>query len=430
MNISIDSKVLAIANRTGNRTGVYRYASILASRLTEITGVRLKTICTDFLDTPWATKEIELLNSQQIHSTETWEQYFKLTEAVGRHKNKMRNRNRFTWWGGRLATLKHFQSMPPLSTINDVRLCHQLSKDNTDIFHSPFHIVPNVICGLQKPVILRTIHDLLPLTKPQYFLRNSTISLEKAINSITKNEHIICVSNSTRNEIVRVLPWVKDDQLHVIPLAGDSHSAYNADEADWELFCKKQKIRKSDKIFLAVGTIEPRKNYVNLIKGFEMAVQDTLGPDLRLILVGGLGWKYSQILEKINESPVSSRILMLGSIPDPLLACLYTKATATLSVSWAEGFGLPLLESMKYNTPVIASSISAHLEIAKDSAYFIDPNSPLEICQAILNIAASDSQRKHWCLLGKSQAEKFTWEKTLNATATCYKQIMGKENRQ
>jgi glycosyltransferase involved in cell wall biosynthesis len=427
LNIILDAKVLAIAARTGNRSGVYRYASVLADQLIATPGIHLRTICTDLLDTPWSWHEKQQRKDLNTQSIKSWAEYFRLKEIADRNKQKIQPYNKSSWKAGSLNALKHLKYMPTLAALNKVRLNLQLCAAKGAIFHSPFHLVPDEVSTMRHLSIVRTIHDVLPLSMPHFFLEESAKRFKEAMASITNRDHIICISDCMRNEIMRIAPWLREDRLYVIPLAGDTTASYVADEADWQVFCEHYGIERDEKILLAVGTIEPRKNHVNLIAGFELATQLASQQRLRLILVGGLGWQFNPILARIQNTPVCNQIIMLGSIPDPLLACLYAKATATLSVSWAEGFGLPILESMRYGTPVIASAIPAHLEIATDAAYFIDPKSPLEIGRGIQQLTESTTLKQHWGKLGKLRAEEFSWDKTVKATVKCYQEISNKK---
>ncbi|MCS5698067.1 glycosyltransferase family 4 protein [Cyanobium sp. FGCU-52] len=220
------------------------------------------------------------------------------------------------------------------------------------------------------------------------------------------------------------MPEIPPNHLHAIPLAGDSVTDHSAKSDGWDVFCQHFKISEDDQLLLSVGTIEPRKNHYHLLKGFELATRELRDVQLRLIIVGALGWHYDPILQAISESPVADRIILLGSIPDALLGCLYQKAFATIFVSWGEGFGLPVLESMTYGTPVISSSVPALSELAQGAAYFVNPASIGEIGAAITALGVSTQLRDKLSLLGSARAKTYSWNNTVGATARLYKQLL------
>jgi len=422
VDVFYDKKVFAIAARTGHRAGVYRYARSLQNGLSQIDDIKLRPICSDLLDIPWAW--LDLLESEKRYKKRvvSWGQFLNCKDENS--SKKIFNYQRIECRNTLKTILEKATETKLYNTINYARLRGYLNPAQTMLFHSPFHLLSKAMGGYKNVICVRTIHDILPLVMPEYFVSDSVRSFRKALNSFGMRDHIICVSNATRRDVVRVLPQFPASHIHVVPLAGDICETYAERGEDWSIFCAHYGIDEDDLICLAVGTIEPRKNHENLVAGFEFAVENSISKNLKLILVGKIGWKAGGIMSRITNSSVSEKIIVLGSIPDILLDCLYRKAVLTLFVSWAEGFGLPVLESMKVGTPVIASPIPIIEETSVNSVYLTDPTSPKAIGGAIIEVIQSSKLQKELSHKGLEHAKRYSWQNTADTTAKVYSKIL------
>lgn len=416
--------MLAIAARTGNRSGIYHYARSLERGLMKIDNISLHPICSDLIDIPWAW--IEERKSAELGSFErmtNWLQFLNYKkEILTQNANRRGSNNNVQYLCN--GMLKAASDTKIYNAINRAYLRHQIDSHKSKLFHSPFHLVPRAV-GYQKNLtVVRTIHDMLPLQMPSFFMNESVSRFREAINSIGDNEHIICISNKTRRDLVRHLPLFPANHIHVVSLAGDAYQQYAGGDEDWELFCAHYGLDNDDMFCLTVGTIEPRKNHLNLIAGLEIALKTKGLHNLKLVIVGKVGWKAKRIIDRIRCSSAAANIILLGSVPDVLLDCLYKKAVLTLFVSWAEGFGLPVLESMKVGTPVIASKMPVVEEAGENSVYLTDPASPDAIANAISNLIKSKDLQKLLSKRGIESAQQFSWQKTSDATAKVYSNIL------
>jgi hypothetical protein len=149
----------------------------------------------------------------------------------------------------------------------------------------------------------------------------------------------------------------------------------------------KQEFSKSDvpPYLIMVSTIEPRKNHIALVRAFEslLARHRT---DLRLLVVGSIGWKAKSILQAMKPLIRRGRILHLTEVPLNELRVLYSHAVASVFPSFYEGFGYPPLESMCCDTPAIVSEVSAHRWVYGEAAYYCDPYRVDSIAQAITQV--------------------------------------------
>ena len=422
LDVLLDAKVFALAARTGNRSGIYRYAAALVDHLEADNSCRLHPICSDIVDYPWIIQELKHRNNLRNKPVGLWKDHlgdiseFKASKVRNALRGESGHNNR-RWLKGLLRELRRREP------ISQQYVRSQASRLQASVLHCPFHIAPLITSRPGHLTVVKTVHDLLPLSMPEFFTQDSVRRFRDSISSIDDNSHIICVSQAVRNDIQNHFPRINNARIHVTPLAGNNSCLYDGDEEDWHYFLDAYNLKEDDVFMLGVGTLEPRKNHLGLIEGFEKAVQSNLDSNLYLLLVGGLGWDYQLILDRILNSSLSHRIRWLGSIPDKLLSSLYQKALATVSVSWGEGFGLPVLESMQNKTPVIASTIPSHIEICSDAAYFVDPHSSDDLARAINNIASSSAIRVDLARRGKDRAAEFSWNKTAEATASIYKCI-------
>lgn len=263
-----------------------------------------------------------------------------------------------------------------------------------NVFFSPAHYAPR-FCP--SPTVV-TIHDLAYKLFPNEFLKGDLYKLTKWTEySIRKASKVICVSKHTKKDLVRFYPYV-DTKTAVV---------YNGFRTS-KLKTKNLELRNRKPYILYVGTIQPRKNVVTLINAFEVFSQSH--PEYELKIVGKQGWLFKDTMEKIESSPVKSKITYLGFVDDSTLPHLYKNAFATVLPSLYEGFGLPVLEAMSLGSPVIASNNSSLPEIAGDAALLCDPHDPQSI---VTSLERLQDKKLRADLIKESQKQiaLFSWEK-------------------
>jgi glycosyltransferase involved in cell wall biosynthesis len=178
----------------------------------------------------------------------------------------------------------------------------------------------------------------------------------------------------------------------------------------------------SARYVLTVGTLEPRKNHVRLIRAF--AEVAATRPDVHLVLAGRPGWKHHAILREVVESPVCGRIHVLGAVSAEDLAALYGGATAFAYPSQYEGFGLPVLEAMSAGVPVLTSNVSSLPEVAGDAALLVSPNDPRGIAAALAALLDDADLRDDLAARGRRRARDFDWQRTARETLAAYRELV------
>ena len=165
---------------------------------------------------------------------------------------------------------------------------------------------------------------------------------------------------------------------------------------------------------LSVGTIQPRKNYLRLIRAFANLKPETLKPEtndaaLQLVIAGGRGWLYEDIFAEAEK--YGDRVRILGFVDEADLPALYRNAALFAFPSLYEGFGLPVLEAMACGVPVVCSNASSLPEVAGDAALLVDPLDADGLTGAMRRVLEDGDLRRGMVARGIAQAGRFTWER-------------------
>ena len=240
--------------------------------------------------------------------------------------------------------------------------------------------------------------------------------------SIGKAKKIITISKASKNDIIKAY-GVSEDKVVVVCPGIKSEIQNSKSETNTKLKMQNSKSLKEkfgiDKEFiLFVGTLQPRKNIGKLIEAFSrLKTQDLrLKTDLELIIVGKKGWMYEDILNAPKKFGIADRVKFLDSVTDEDLPSFYKNAICFVLPSLYEGFGLPILEAMKYGCPVITSNVSSLPEAGGDAAVYFNPESVEDIAEKIEKVISSEKLRQEMVKKGYEQVKKFSWEKTARET--------------
>lgn len=284
------------------------------------------------------------------------------------------------------------------------QVSRDVKKEKVDIFFAPSsYIIPSMLPGSIKTVL--TVHDLVAFIYPNTHNKKATI-IEKLLlrRALRRAAHVCAVSENTRKDILQRFHY-EAKQIDVIYCgASDEFKPIPAEKL--KDFISKTNL--PDKFFLAVGTIEPRKNYLNLIRAFK-EVSDKY-PDYSLIIVGKEGWDYEEIHAAIKSNYLNKKIHLLGYLSNTSLVNLYSLAKAFVFPSFYEGFGIPPLEAMQCGCPVIASHTSSLPEVVGNAALLINPESYSQIAEAMFKIIENPELCEQLREKGLKQAKKFSWE--------------------
>lgn len=304
---------------------------------------------------------------------------------------------------------------------NPVSLSRALKKEEIDIFHLPSHMAlqvnPFFICPQVKKVI--TIHDLIPLLfkeKLPFFYKFWGPSLKLIKN---RPDCVITDSINTRNDLINKL-HISEEKIKVIPLAPTENFHYIEDKSRIrdEL---KVKYGISSPFILYVGTVELRKNIPFLIESFYNLIKK--GIDSKLVLIGKLGHRFTEISQKVEALGLSGKVAFLGYVPEEDLVKFYNAADLFVFPSLYEGFGLPPLEAMACGSPVISSNTSSLPEVVADAGITLNPDDLSGFTNAMYQLMNNIDLKEEMSKKSLKRAKMFSWEKTAQETWKVYEEV-------
>ena len=228
-------------------------------------------------------------------------------------------------------------------------------------------------------------------------------------NEIKKDKKIITVSEFTRQDVLKKYSVDSDKVVAV-------YNGFQVRTAQ-----KKESLTTTGGYILYVGTLQPRKNVITLIKSFHLVSQYM--PDLKLVIVGKRGWLYDKIFTEVANFDLQDKVEFTDFIPDDELAQLFTHARLFVHPSLYEGFGLPILEAMSYGCPVLAASGSSFEEIGGSACEYFNPRDTIELKNKILRLMNDGPLRKELVEKGHEQVKKFSWDECARQTLDILRSI-------
>ena len=279
-----------------------------------------------------------------------------------------------------------------------------LDKYQPDVFFST-----DGFCSLRtdvKTVVL--IHDIAY----QHFPEQVSFFIKKFYQNfqhryLQKANKVITVSHFVKNDIIEKI-GIPSDKIQVVHNGG--HDNFHP----FDDFSKKEILKKytnSQPYFFYVGAVHPRKNVHGLIAAFDIFKEKTNAPH-QLLIGGRFAWQTGEVKSAYDNAKHKNDIEFLGYVSDEELPQLMGAAFAFVYVSFFEGFGLPLLEAMECEVPLITSNVSSMPEVAEDAAILVDPYDVNDIANAMLQYFEKDDLRKEKIELGRMQRKKFSWDKS------------------
>jgi glycosyltransferase involved in cell wall biosynthesis len=297
-----------------------------------------------------------------------------------------------------------------------IGLSAYLRRQSFDLFHGTNYEVP---LWSPCPTVI-TIHDLsLLLHSDKQEKRRGTRARRRLPLMARIATAIIVPTQAIKREVCETLR-VTSEKVFVVAEAARTSFRHDKSQA-LEI---KTRFGIKNRFVLAVGTIEPRKNYSALIKAFERALAKNPNLDLQLVIAGAEGWRSGDVLHQIEQSSSRDRIVLTGYLTDEYLRALYSTCSVFVYPSTYEGFGLPPLEAMSCGAPVIASAIPAVAEVTARAARLVPPTSEDDLAHAIVEVETNEDLRLRLVDAGIKRAAEFSWERTAAATREVYRQVI------
>ena len=231
--------------------------------------------------------------------------------------------------------------------------------------------------------VISVLYDLIPILAPSYCLPAVVNAYVKWLTSALEySTEFVCISQSVADELYELLEAVNYPREIRIGYWG-----LGSDLSSKEFISTKSKKtqarRDNTKSFLMVGTLEPRKGHMLVVEAFESLWRE--GFNDKLIILGRVGWKSEDLVKKIkNHQEYGKKLFWHEDANDKVLAKTYETADAIICASFAEGFGLPIVEAAHFKKPIIASDIPVFREVASDvDVIFFELGSSKSLSQKI-----------------------------------------------
>jgi len=291
--------------------------------------------------------------------------------------------------------------LPMIAFINHVKIIHSL--------HYSF---PLLVVGPVTRVV--TVHDAIFIVHPEFHTKFRVWWFTLWLRLIGWSRvKIICVSESTRRDIVKYIDNTIAGRSVVIPLGVKSRD---------ENILLVEKIQDKEKYVLFIGTIEPRKNVDVLLQSF---LSSCLSRTYKLFIVGKYGWKSEKTRNIITEAR-NHNVVYLEYVDDHKKWELLRNAALLVYPSSYEGFGLPVLEGMSAGCPVLTCANSSLIEVGGEAAFFAAEPSVDLLASEMERILTNDDLRREHIALGYEQIKKYTWDKMVARTLKYYNELYSK----
>lgn len=291
------------------------------------------------------------------------------------------------------------------------------------VVHLPNHHLGRYGLFLKIPYIV-TVHDLIryfdlkgygtyihrPNLRDRFYLSMDYRGIKKAAR-------VIAISETTKRDLIQHL-GIPEEDISVVYLG-----------IDHKVFSPVERRHVDYPYILFVGSEQPRKNFIGLLKAFKMLKSRHGFKDLKVVKVGMAGGREADFrkttLQAIQELELSRDVILTDFVPLEDLPAYYSGAECFILPSLYEGFGLPPLEAMACGCPVIVSDIAALPEVTGDAAILVDPHDTKAMADALYLVLKDERLRKDLAAKGVHWARQFTWERTARETLQVYESVEG-----
>jgi alpha-1,3-rhamnosyl/mannosyltransferase len=252
--------------------------------------------------------------------------------------------------------------------------------------------------------VVVTVNDAIPWDHPEWLTRAHALQARLTLAPALRRAAAVLVPSAhTRARLLARVRGLPEERIAVTPYGVDPRftPGPGPDRGPY---------------LLAVGTLQPRKNLEAALAAFERLV--AAGAEHRLVVAGARGWRDAELLARLERSPATGRIDLLGRVDDDELLGLYRGAGCLLYPSLAEGFGFPPLEAMACGTPVVAARAGSVPEVVGSAAPLVDPADHAGLAAAAAELLADPAP---WRERGLARAGELTWARCAELTVDVYR---------
>ena len=285
-----------------------------------------------------------------------------------------------------------------------------------DLVHAPSSVaVPPAGRG-QRLVV--TVHDLATLAVPALFPPKWRQVYRAGLRAAVRRADAIVTPSRFTAEDLLSRTKVDPARVHVIP---EGAALTEAAAPDPERALSRLRVPRPYVLF--VGTLEPRKNLVRLVRAYRRVAAS--GLPHALVLAGPLGWQRQALLRELALAGPGD-VVLTGAVGPEELDALYHRADAFVYPALYEGFGLPVLEAMLRGVPTVCSNTTALPEVAGDAAVGVNPVSIPDIADGMRSVLSDPELAGRRADRGRARAERFTWDEAARLTLQVYEKALGR----
>lgn len=303
-----------------------------------------------------------------------------------------------------------------------------LRRERLDLYHAPANRgIPLVGRGR----FVATIHDVIPLVTPYLFDRRTHPPIITGVLRLVawvslalvtwRSRWIITDSESSRQDIARLFPWV-GGKLTVIYAAADPRYRRVEDASAIRRVLARYALPLRFLIF--VGGLGQRKNIAGLLRAYAHLVR-ALPTAPALVVVGRHNALYAPLQQMARSLHIADRVHFPGFVPTKDMPALFSAADLLVYPSFYEGFGLPVLEAMACGCPVVCSRTSALPEVGADAVLYCNPTSPEDIAEKIRQVLANSTLRTQLIAKGLQRAREFSMDRMAAEVLNVYRKVLG-----
>jgi glycosyltransferase involved in cell wall biosynthesis len=284
----------------------------------------------------------------------------------------------------------------------------ELWTGRVDVVHGPNFVVPPA----WRAAELVTVHDLTVLRHPELCTTDTLEFPPLLRRALRRGAWVHTVSEFVRQEVIELL-GVPEERVVCIPNGVTPASGGSASRG--------RELASSERYVLALGTIEPRKEFPRLVEAFDEIAGDFA--DVKLVVAGPDGWGADELRTTVRRAAHRDRVVRLGWVTEEDRASLLSGATVFAYPSRYEGFGLPPLEAMSAGVPVVTTRAGGITEVVADAAVLVPPGDTAALAAGLAAVLGDPDRAEALRVAGRANVTRFSWDRTADALADLYRRL-------